>query len=269
MSPSVTRGWPSRVSEISRGERRADGAESWRRAGERVRRRRQARCTAGWQRRKRAMERRETTRRGSADCVEAESGIGTRTSKKPPPVMSTWKICLHVKSRSTGVASLGSAIRSSSRPVEVAPIETPNSTRARSAQWSGSRRGAMSQKESTPHTSPAAQTSAKGAHVSAMMLKKGPSPVTPGGRPDRPSRAMAVVMRRSCAVFETRTIVSRSMKDLPERWSVKCESTTDWSARPAMRQKRKSGRTESRLDRSRNEPAGKASSSSTIGTRSK
>ena len=39
------------------------------------------------------MMRRQTTSSGHAELVEAVSGMGTRTSKKPPPVTTAWKIC--------------------------------------------------------------------------------------------------------------------------------------------------------------------------------
>ena len=37
------------------------------------------------------MMRRQTTRSGHAELVEAVSGMGTRTSKKPPPVTMAWE----------------------------------------------------------------------------------------------------------------------------------------------------------------------------------
>ena len=209
----------------------------------------------------------DTRKSDHAEPVTDVIGIGTSTSKKPPPVMSTWKICLNVKSRSTGVFPSGSAIRSSSRPVDVAPMETPNSTRARSAQKSGSSSGAMYQNETTPHTRPAKQRKRNGKPRSKMTSTKWPRPCTPGGRPLRPRREMAATIRMSCAVFEMDMIVSRSTNDLPVRASVPYLSMPRCSARPPRRQKRKSGSTESRLLFCRKEPLGKVSSSATTGSR--
>ena len=56
--------------------------------------------------------------------------------------------------------------------------------------------------------------------------------------------------------------------DLPVSESVATRSMVFWMRRPAMRQKRKRGRTERRWDCSTNEPAGKTSSMSTKGKRS-
>ena len=53
----------------------------------------------------------------------------------------------------------------------VAPIETPNSTNALSAQKVGIRRGAMYQKARTPQTTPPVQTSRNGAPDLATVLK--------------------------------------------------------------------------------------------------
>ena len=82
------------------------------------------------------------------------------------------------------------------------------------------------------------------------------------GRQPVPRREIAATIRTSCAVFEMRTIVSRSMK--VER----VRSTHFWTARPPSRQKRKSGSTESRLDFWRKDPLGNTSSIATTGSRS-
>ena len=59
---------------------------------------------------------------------------------------------------------------------------------------------------------------------------------------------MATTIRTSWAELEIRSMVALSTKDLPVMRSVNLASITVWMARPARRQKRKRGSTESKLD---------------------
>ena len=56
-------------------------------------RRLHSRDAPGWAATTTPMMRRLTTSSGHAELVEAVSGMGTRTSKKPPPVTMAWQIC--------------------------------------------------------------------------------------------------------------------------------------------------------------------------------
>ena len=64
-----------------------------------------------------------------------------------------------------------------------------------------------------------------------------------------------------------RSMVARSTKPTPVSLSVKKVSMTFWRPRPARRQKRKSGSTESRFDFSQKLPVGKSCSTRTKGVR--
>ena len=79
----------------------------------------------------------------------------------------------------------------------------------------------------------------------------------------RPKREIAATIRTSCAELEIRSIVGLSMIERPVRLSVNFASMTACMARPARRQKRKRGSTESRFDFSRKDPVGKSSSART------